>query len=152
VRLQFDWHHARRHARIRIPVDRVPQPAAAGDRLLPDFGMAAAPETDSGSRSGRARTARAGRRRLMVEAPNFPLAEHPRLRPIEVFPIEDRGERCLVLRDPSDPEVRPIVLSDGAAEVLMLLDGERTLDGLSAALQLRGASISTNQIRTFLQR
>jgi len=88
----------------------------------------------------------------MVEAPNFPLAEHPRLRPIEVFPIEDRGERCLVLRDPSDPEVRPIVLSDGAAEVLMLLDGERTLDGLSAALQLRGASISTNQIRTFLQR
>jgi AmmeMemoRadiSam system protein B len=88
----------------------------------------------------------------MVEAQHFPLAEHPRLRAIEVFPIEDRGERCLVLRDPSDPEVRPIVLSDGAADVLMLLDGQRTLDGLSAALQLRGAPITTIQVRAFLQR
>src|SRR5438105_1774360 len=88
----------------------------------------------------------------MAEAHHFPLAEHPRLRPIEVFPIEDRGERCLVLRDPSDPEVRPMVLSDGAAEVLMLLDGQRTLDSLSAALQLRGGSITTTQVRAFLQR
>jgi MEMO1 family protein len=88
----------------------------------------------------------------MAEAQHFPLAEQPRLRPIEVFPIEDRGERCLVLRDPSDPEVRPIVLSDGAAEVLMLLDGQRSVDALSAALQLRGAPITTNQVRAFLQR
>ena len=51
-----------------------------------------------------------------LTARSFPLAERPRLRPIEVLPIVDRGERCLVLRDPADPEVRPIVLSDGAAE------------------------------------
>ena len=37
----------------------------------------------------------------------FPLAEHPRLRPIEVFPIQDRGRRSLVLRDPADPEHQP---------------------------------------------
>jgi MEMO1 family protein len=88
----------------------------------------------------------------MAEPPNFPLAEYPRLRPVEVFPVDDRGQRCLVLRDPSDPDVRPIVLSDGAAQVLVLLDGQRTVDGLSAALQLRGAAITSNQVRIFLQR
>src|SRR5438067_4308394 len=88
----------------------------------------------------------------MAEVQQFPLAEHPRLRSIEVFPIEDRGERCLVLRDPADPEVRPIVLSDGAAEVLMLLDGQRSIDGLATALQLRGASLTATHVRNFLER
>jgi AmmeMemoRadiSam system protein B len=88
----------------------------------------------------------------MADPPNFPLAEYPRLRPVEVFPIEDGGQRCLVLRDPADPQVRPIVLSDGAAQVLVLLDGQRTVDGLSAALQLRGAAITSNLVRIFLQR
>ena len=74
------------------------------------------------------------------ERTEFPLDEHPRLRPIEVFPIHDRGRRSLVLRDPSDPSINPIVLSDGAAEVLVLLDGQRTLRDVSNALLLRGAS------------
>ena len=56
-------------------------------------------------------------------------SEQPRLRPIEVFPIDDRGQRCLVLRDPADSELQPIALTDGAAQVLMLLDGQRTVDG-----------------------
>jgi AmmeMemoRadiSam system protein B len=91
----------------------------------------------------------------MVEAPSepsFPLPEQPRLRPIEIFPIEDRGQRGLLLRDPADPSVQPIVLSDGAAEVLMLLDGQRSIEGLSAALQLRGASITSLHLRHFLER
>jgi AmmeMemoRadiSam system protein B len=85
-------------------------------------------------------------------ASSFPLAECPRLRPIEVFPIEDRGRRSLVLRDPADPTINPMVLSDGAAEVLMLLDGRRTVRDLSSALLLRGASITESQLRTFLVR
>ncbi len=83
---------------------------------------------------------------------SFELAEYPRLRPIEVFPIEDGGQRHLVLRDPSDSEIRPIVLSDGAAEVLMLLDGQRTVDGLVSALALRGGSLTATHVRAFLQR
>jgi MEMO1 family protein len=83
---------------------------------------------------------------------DFPLAEYPRLRPIEVFPIEDRGRRSLVLRDPADPQISPIAVSDGAADVLMLLDGQRTLAELSSALVLRGASISQSQLRSFLNR
>jgi AmmeMemoRadiSam system protein B len=83
---------------------------------------------------------------------SFPIAEFPRLRPVEIVPVEDRGQRCLVLRDPADPELRPIVLSDGAGAVLLLLDGQRTLEGLSAALRLRGAAVTPSQIHAFLER
>src|ERR671937_1462855 len=83
---------------------------------------------------------------------DFPLDERPRLRPIEVFPIYDRGRRGLVLRDPSDPNINPIVLSDGAAEVLVLLDGQRTLRDVSNALLLRGASVTESHLRSFLTR
>src|SRR5919198_2118648 len=86
------------------------------------------------------------------ETLSFPLAEYPRLRPIELFPINDGGRRCLVLRDPADPQSNPIVVSDGAAEVLMLLDGRRTLPELATALLLRGASITESQLRSFLTR
>src|SRR5437660_5809383 len=89
---------------------------------------------------------------LAPEATRFPLGEHPRLRPIEIFPIQDRGRRSLVLRDPADPKISPVVVSDGAADVLMLLDGQRTLAELSSALLLRGASITQGQLRSFLNR
>jgi AmmeMemoRadiSam system protein B len=86
------------------------------------------------------------------ERVSFPLADHPRLRPIEIFPIQERGRRSLVLRDPADPKINPIVVSDGAADVLMLLDGRRTLRDLSNALALRGATITESQLRSFLAR
>src|SRR5207302_10178688 len=83
---------------------------------------------------------------------DFPLAEHPRLRPIEVFPIQERGRRALVLRDPGDPNISSIVVSDGAADVLMLLDGQRSLAELTNALLLRGAIITRGQLHSFLSR
>ncbi len=86
------------------------------------------------------------------ESTRFPLAEFPRLRSIEVFPLPDRTRRGFVLRDPADPSINPIVVSDGAAEVLMLLDGSRSLPQLSAALLLRGASITESQLRGFIGR
>jgi MEMO1 family protein len=83
-------------------------------------------------------------------AASFPLAEHPRLRSIEVFPVQQRGRRNLVLRDPADPDVSPIVLSEGTADVLALLDGQRTLPQLTSALLLRGGSITQSQLTSFL--
>jgi hypothetical protein len=83
---------------------------------------------------------------------DFPLAEHPKLRPVEVFPLQDRGRRSVVLRDPSDPSLSPLMLSDGAVQILMLLDGQRSIGELNAALLLRGASIPESQLRSFLQR
>src|SRR4030081_1176556 len=89
---------------------------------------------------------------VSAERVSFPLAQHPRLRPIEVFPIQERGRRSFVLRDPADPKISPIVVSDGAGEVLALLDGRRTLPELAAALLLRGATIAETQLRSFLTR
>jgi AmmeMemoRadiSam system protein B len=89
---------------------------------------------------------------LAPEETSFPLAEYPRLRPIEIFPIQERGRRSLVLRDPADPKISPVAVSDGAADVLMLLDGQRTLSELSSALLLRGASITQSQLHSFLSR
>src|SRR4030081_3500536 len=89
---------------------------------------------------------------LAPEETSFPLAEHPRLRPIEIFPIQDRGRRALVSRAPADPKISPVAVSDGAADVLMLLDGQRTLAELSNALLLRGATITHGQLRSFLDR
>jgi len=56
--------------------------------------------------------------------------------------MQDRGRRSLVLRDPADPRVKPIVLSEGAREVLALLDGQRSLQQVSSALLLRGGTIT----------
>jgi len=89
---------------------------------------------------------------VSAERTSFPLAEHPRLRPIEVFPIHERGRRSFVLRDPADPKISPIVVSDGAGDVLALLDGRRTLAELASALLLRGATIAETQLRSFLTR
>jgi AmmeMemoRadiSam system protein B len=87
----------------------------------------------------------------MVDAA-FPLAERPRLRPIEVIPVQEAGRRTFWLRDPSDPSLQPLAVSDGAIQVLTLLDGQRTIGELAAALQLRGASLGRSQIEGFLTR
>jgi MEMO1 family protein len=88
-----------------------------------------------------------------AETAAFPLDEHPSLRPVEVEVVPGRGgeQRLVVLRDPSDHDLAPVVLSDGALEVLSLLDGERTVDMLAAALALRGASLTASQVRAFLE-
>lgn len=85
-------------------------------------------------------------------AAGFLLAERPRLRPIEVIPISNSGRRTIWLRDPSDPELNPLAISDGGIAVLSLLDGQRTLRELSSALTLRGASVTEAQLHAFLTR
>lgn len=87
----------------------------------------------------------------MVEK-TFPLAERPRLRPIEVIPFQEAGRRSFWLRDPSDPGIQPIAVSDGAIQVLSLLDGQRTIGELAAAVALRGGTISQSQLTSFLKR
>ncbi|MGI9148053.1 MAG: PqqD family protein, partial [Chloroflexota bacterium] len=85
------------------------------------------------------------------EAPaSFPLAERPRLRAVEIIPAQDRGRRSLWLRDPADPKLSPVMLSESASDVLALLDGQRTLQDISNALLLRGGTISNGQLRSFL--
>jgi AmmeMemoRadiSam system protein B len=80
----------------------------------------------------------------------FPLADHPRLRPIEVIPVRERGQRTFWLRDPADPSIQPLAVSDGAIQVLSLLDGRRTVGELAA--ELHGGGITRGQLTTFLTR
>ena len=86
----------------------------------------------------------------MVES--FPLAEHPRLRPIEVIPVQEAGRRSFWLRDPGDPSIQPLAVSDGAIQVLSLLDGQRTVGELATAVALRGGTISRPRLTSFLTR
>jgi MEMO1 family protein len=81
---------------------------------------------------------------------SFPLAEHPRLRPIDIIHTQSSGRRVFWLRDTTDPTIQPIAVSDGAIDVLTLLDGSRTLPQLIVALELRGARIQERELRGFL--
>ena len=67
------------------------------------------------------------------------------------MPVREGEPRVVVMRDPSDRELAPVVLSDGALEVLSLLDGERSVEAVAAALQLRGAAVPASKIRGFLE-
>lgn len=88
-----------------------------------------------------------------VAPETFPLAERPRLRPIEVIPVEDGpAGRGVWLRDPADPGLRPLSISAAGVEVLMLLDGRRKIGDVAAALTLRGMPITEQQVQNFLNR
>jgi MEMO1 family protein len=84
----------------------------------------------------------------MAEA--FPLADRPRLRPVEVIPVQEAGRRTIWLRDPADPSIKPVALSDGAIHVLSLLDGQRTVSEVMRSVSLRGGNISRTQLTSFL--
>lgn len=71
---------------------------------------------------------------------------------MEVFPAQEGQQRFVVLRDPCDPEVDPIALGNGAAEILALMDGQRSVAAIHAALQMRGVSMSLAEVTEFMQR
>src|SRR5687767_5779922 len=58
----------------------------------------------------------------------MPSLEQPKLRPVEVFPVEQDGERLLVVNDPSHLSVGNMVIAGPALFVFSLLDGEHGLE------------------------
>jgi AmmeMemoRadiSam system protein B len=57
--------------------------------------------------------------------------DRPKLRPLEAFPIEDRGQKLLYLRDPSGLATE-VALQPMAVAILQLCDGESTRDQICA--------------------
>jgi AmmeMemoRadiSam system protein B len=84
------------------------------------------------------------------QSTSFPLAERPRLRPVEAFPTRHQGRRGLVLRDASDRDLPPLFMSDETVGILELLDGRRTIGDLVRALSLRGSIVSEGHVRAIL--
>jgi MEMO1 family protein len=58
----------------------------------------------------------------------MPSLKLPKLRPVEVFPVEQDGERLLVVNDPSNLSVGNIVIAGPALYVFSLLDGRHDLE------------------------
>jgi len=60
--------------------------------------------------------------------------ERPRLRPVEIVPVEAEGGVNFALSDPQHVAAHPVVVSTGAVLVLQLLDGEHTLRDVQASI------------------
>jgi len=54
-------------------------------------------------------------------------ADHPRLRPLEAFPVEQDGQRLIALRDPSGFTEQVVLLPIPALDIVSLFDGERSM-------------------------
>jgi len=54
-------------------------------------------------------------------------ADHPRLRPLEAFPVEQDGERLIALRDPAGFTEQVVLLPIPALDIVSLFDGERSM-------------------------
>jgi len=61
----------------------------------------------------------------------------PKLRPIEVLPIEHQGQPMFLLRDPLQLSDAALALLRGLGPLLVLMDGTRDEGALEAALQVR---------------
>jgi AmmeMemoRadiSam system protein B len=79
----------------------------------------------------------------------------PRLRlaAIDLFPVEERGRQLFCLRDRTEPEALPLILSEGALLLASLLDGTRTFEGVRAAFLLQtGSPLVDHELTSFLTR
>lgn len=82
--------------------------------------------------------------------PSFPLAEYPRLRPVDAYPTRHQGQAGLVLRDTSDRDLPPLFISQDAVRIIQLLDGKRTLAAIGHAAALRGLPVTESHVRQLL--
>jgi hypothetical protein len=72
----------------------------------------------------------------------------PRLRRVEVFPVEHEGERFLALRDPADYTESVVMVPLALLEVISLFDGEHDVADIQAAvMRHRGELIDSAEIR-----
>ena len=73
----------------------------------------------------------------------------PRVRHVEVLPVEHNGTRAFYIRDPLEFAPQPLVLGTAGLLILSYLDGEHSIDQVRRALRerLAGADIGEAEIR-----
>jgi AmmeMemoRadiSam system protein B len=72
--------------------------------------------------------------------------DRPRLRPLEAFPIDRKGQKLLGLRDPSGLTESVATLPPAAVAVVQLCDGETTRDEICAEFERRYGSPLTRDV------
>jgi len=81
------------------------------------------------------------------------LPDRPRLRPLELIPMEREGETVYCLRDPSGDSEAMLMLSQAALAVLGLMDGSRDWGDIQADLYRgSGSMISREVVRQLVER
>jgi AmmeMemoRadiSam system protein B len=77
----------------------------------------------------------------------------PKLRPIEVFPVEQNGERLLIVHDPSGLAAGQVVVSPPALYLMSLMDGQRTLPEIGAAFgEMFGQAVPADELQEMVER
>ena len=81
-------------------------------------------------------------------------ADHPRLRALEAFPIEQDGERLIGLRDPAGFTEQVILLPIPALDIVSLFDGERSVSEIHQVVSSRHgpAAPAADEIARFAER
>jgi len=75
----------------------------------------------------------------------------PRIRPVEVFPFEEKGSRTFLVQDPAGYLEAPLQLSPAALLLMTLCDGSRTRDAVRAEFEARsGHALSGTELADFL--
>jgi MEMO1 family protein len=70
-------------------------------------------------------------------------AGNPRLRALEAFPVEQHGQRCVALRDPSGFTDQIAVLPAPLLDLVSLFDGEHSIEEIREILQRRHGKAPT---------
>ena len=80
------------------------------------------------------------------------VAQRPRLRGIEAFPVEHEGERFLALRDPSGYTPSVVMLPMALLEIVSLFDGAHDIAEIQQAVQRqRGEQVAAARIEELAQ-
>ena len=76
----------------------------------------------------------------------------PRVRRVDVIPIDENGVRSFYVRDPLEFATEPLVLGGAGLFILSLLDGRHSLDQVLASLrrEFPGTRIRASQVRDLL--
>ena len=76
----------------------------------------------------------------------------PRVRHVDVIPVEQNGMRSFYVRDPLEFASEPLVLGGAGLFILSLLDGRHSFDQVLAALrrEFPGTRVPANQVRALL--
>jgi MEMO1 family protein len=78
--------------------------------------------------------------------------EHPRLRPVEAFPVDHEGQRVLALRDPAGYAPSVVMLPGAVVEIVALFDGSHSIVDIQAELMRRyGEIVPRAQIETLIE-